>query len=158
LQLRAAVALLCAWLVIEFTRIWPDHLSYFNQAAGGARGGVRWLDDSNVDWGQGLIELRRYIEKNRVERYRLCSFSDIDPKRYGIEAEPVRISELVELPRPGVLITSSHCVARAGGRLRELYGDGPRNWLAHVEPTAFIGHAYWLYDVPGESVGTSLTR
>ncbi|MGH2829990.1 MAG: ArnT family glycosyltransferase, partial [Actinomycetota bacterium] len=54
----AIAAALGIWYLAEFVAIAPDHLSYFNQIAGGPEGGLAWLDDSNVDWGQGLIQLR----------------------------------------------------------------------------------------------------
>src|SRR6185369_7918419 len=36
----------------------PYFLPFFNVAAGGGRGGLRLLSDSNLDWGQGLPALR----------------------------------------------------------------------------------------------------
>src|SRR5258705_1600713 len=61
---RALTAVLGLWMVMAAAGIYPDHLSYFNEAAclttnpraisldGGTRCGPLWLDDSNVDWGQ----------------------------------------------------------------------------------------------------------
>jgi hypothetical protein len=67
----AAAALICAWMIVAAVGIYPDHLAYFNEAAclmqgkareigfdGGTACGPLWLDDSNVDWGQGLKQLR----------------------------------------------------------------------------------------------------
>ncbi|MND01974.1 hypothetical protein D3C83_211850 [compost metagenome] len=47
-------------------------------------------------------------------------------------------------------VLSSFCVARLGGWLRMQFGDGPENWLAHVEPEAVAGHAYYVYRVPDD--------
>jgi hypothetical protein len=47
---RPLAAALGAWLIIAAIAIYPDSLSYCNEAAGGKL----MLDDSNVDWGQGL--------------------------------------------------------------------------------------------------------
>ena len=61
-----------AWSLSEYLTIMPDHLSYFNQVAGGAAGGMEWLDHSNLDWGQGLIQLQKFIQ-GKSDR-RLCLF------------------------------------------------------------------------------------
>lgn len=145
----AAAAALLLWLVAEFVMVWPDHLSYFNEIAGGSRGGVEWLDDSNVDWGQSYLELRRYVRENEIRDYRLCNFGHFNPAYYGIDGGLIWLDALLEPPLPGPLILSAHCVARVGGWLRNRYGDGPKNWLAHVEPRAIVGHAYWVYEIPG---------
>ena len=71
---RVLAGLLCVWTVVEAAGIYPDHLSYFNEMAcvlegsdqigldGGSRCGPLWLDDSNVDWGQGLKQLRTWLQ------------------------------------------------------------------------------------------------
>jgi hypothetical protein len=72
---RCLAGLLCAWSVAAAAGIYPDQLSYFNEMAcldepgrigrdGGSRCGTRWLDDSNVDWGQGLRQLMDWTEAN----------------------------------------------------------------------------------------------
>ncbi len=141
-----AVGALLAWYVVEFVSISPDQLSYFNQIAGGPSGGVRWLDDSNVDWGQGLIQLRAYLEQHPAEHPHLCCFGCFDPLKYGIDATPVWISTMLTPPR-GTLILSAHCLARGAPWLAQEFGDGPRNWLAHTPPKAVVGHAYYVYDL-----------
>jgi hypothetical protein len=144
----AVAAALTLWLVAEFATIWPDHLSYFNEAAGGSRSGVEWLDDSNVDWGQGFLELRRYVQENSIQKYRLCNFGYFNPAYYGFNGDLVWLDALLDPPSPGTLILSSHCVARVKGWLGRRYGNGPENWLAHVQPRAIVGHAYWVYEIP----------
>jgi hypothetical protein len=153
-SVRAAAAAVILWLVAEFAAIWPDHLSYFNEVAGGSRGGVAWLDDSNVDWGQGFLELRRYVRENSVHEYRLCNFGYFNPAYYGLDGEFVWLDALLEPPSAGTLIMSAHCVARLRGWLEHRYGNGPENWLARLEPRAIVGHAYWVYEItapPGDA-------
>jgi hypothetical protein len=145
--LTAAVAALLAWYVVEFAAISPDHLSYFNEIAGGSRQGTYWLDDSNVDWGQGFIELGRFLRSHRIERYFLCSFPpNLDPKSYGIDGTPLWIDALLS-PPPGTLVLSAHCVARARALMAQEHGDGAGNWLAHATPQAIVGHAYYVYEL-----------
>ncbi|MBI4522541.1 MAG: glycosyltransferase family 39 protein [Deltaproteobacteria bacterium] len=145
--LKIAVVILSVWYVAEFIAISPDHLSYFNQIAGGYRGGTRWLDDSNVDWGQGLIQLREYLQKHPARDFWLCDLGAVNPAYYGIQSE-VRSYNLPVSPPPGrTLILSAHCVAR----WRAILAKNPeitRNWLVEVAPKAIVGHALYIYEMP----------
>lgn len=147
--LRWVLAALVVWLVAEFAAISPDHLSYLNELAGGSRRGPEWLDDSNVDWGQGLIQLRHYLEQSDLGNFRLCYFGSFDPQAYGVRASgAVSLQELASGRPPGNLVLSAHCVARARALLRQQHGEGPGNWLAREAPAAIVGHAYYVYVEP----------
>jgi hypothetical protein len=41
---------------------YPHSLSYFNELVGGPRNGAKHLLNSNIDWGQDLLHLERWIE------------------------------------------------------------------------------------------------
>jgi hypothetical protein len=53
--------------------------------------------------------------------------------------------ETVLQPRPGPIILSAHCVARARALIARDLGDESGRWLA--APRAVVGHAYWIYDI-----------
>ncbi len=144
---RGAVALALIWIVLEFASVWPDHLSYFNEIAGIPPRGDRWLDDSNLDWGQGLIQLRNYLRKHPAGEFQFCYFGSGDPAYYGIQGKPISVHALAKPPAPGTYILSAHCVARAGAELSELHGEGAENWLLHRDPDAVVGHAYYVYRI-----------
>lgn len=55
---RIVVLLLSGWLTFSVLAATPNWISYFNELAGGSDEGYRCLTDSNVDWGQGMWELR----------------------------------------------------------------------------------------------------
>ena len=44
----------------------------------------RLLNDSNFDWGQGLFDLRKWMEQNGVKSIGLFYFASVDPGVYGI--------------------------------------------------------------------------
>jgi len=70
---------------IPAVAVYPDYLSYFNSVSGGPEKGYRWLIDSNIDWGQDLPALKRYMTENGVVRIRLGYFGRVDPRIYGID-------------------------------------------------------------------------
>jgi hypothetical protein len=67
----------------------PRYLSYFNFIAGGSSGGYRHLVDSNIDVGQDLIELQRWLAahegRDRLPVF-LSYFGPADPVHHGIRA------------------------------------------------------------------------
>jgi hypothetical protein len=154
---RALGMALVAWLVINAAGIFPDHLSYFNEAAclprqaraigldAGSSCGALWLDDSNVDWGQGLAQLAAWLTANPAPRpLRLAYFGSVPPERWGVRAEPLDARVLEGAPPPGRYVLSAHVYARLRGALAARGGDA---WLLRTEPSAIVGHAYYVYDV-----------
>jgi len=72
----------------ESTAAAPWELSFFNLAAGGPGGGDRLINDSNVDWGQGLIALREELARRGIRRVHLAYHGTADPAVYGIDYVP----------------------------------------------------------------------
>ncbi len=110
---------------------WPHYLAWSN-AAGGARSTWRHAVDSNCDWGQGLPELRRWLDARAAagrttEIEGLCWFGSVFPEQLGVTARllpsraEVRIRSLDIAPlRPGLYIFSASMLQRAYGLF-----DGP---------------------------------
>jgi hypothetical protein len=153
-----AAVVLCGWIVIAAAGIYPDHLSYFNEAAclldqpaqigldGGTRCGPAWLDDSNVEWGQGLKQLQVWLSRHAGGRTaRLAIFSSFPPEAYGIRCELLRASELTREPSPGLYVVSAHYVARIPALPRS------SDWLRRIQPVAIVGHSLYVYDIPPRS-------
>ena len=85
LEILVGVAL-AAWLVIGAVVTFPNHLSYFNELAGGPNNGYRYMTDSNVDWGQDLPALKNWIDRKQPDRLHLAFFGSAYPDRYGVNA------------------------------------------------------------------------
>ena len=144
---RAAAAVLALWALVAAAGIWPDHLSYFNESAcllkdpsklgidGGSRCGVAWLDDSNIDWGQGYKQLKQWSAEHAGGRtVNVAGFGSFPPSAYGLHE--VKLDELPAKPQPGLWAVSAHFVARA-----------PVEWLKTLRPAAIVGHAIYVYDI-----------
>ncbi len=151
---RPVAVALCGWLVLADAGVYPDHLSYFNEAAcalrqpnligvdGGTRCGPLWLDDSNVDWGQGFKQLKAWLDRNGNGRtIRIISNFGFPPEAYGIPTEALTGREITD-PPPGLYAVSAHLLARMRPSSRI------RNWMQSTEPVAIVGHALYIYDLP----------
>lgn len=150
--LRFALYALLLWQAVGALRVWPFHLTFFNEIIGGPRNGYRYVADSNVDWGQGLKALRDYLEDKAWPDVRLSSFTFfIRPELYGVQATP--LPPLADAPpvlparfdpEPGTYILSASTL-----RGLQLVADAEMyNWFWHREPDDVVANAMLVYHVP----------
>lgn len=78
-------AVLVAGEALEMSRALPWPLTFFNAFAGGPGRGEWLVNDSNVDWGQGLIALRDEMSRLKIGRVHLAYHGTTDPAVYGID-------------------------------------------------------------------------
>ncbi|MGE0451043.1 MAG: ArnT family glycosyltransferase [Vicinamibacterales bacterium] len=156
---RAAGAALMAWLVVSAAGIYPDQMSYFNEAAcllhdyrqvgldGGSRCGSYWLADQNVDWGQGTRQLKTWLDEHAPGRpIKWAHYVVFPPEGYGIRSESVEPTALLQNPPPpGLYVVSGHYVAVLPLVAAQYPQAG--EWLRRTTPTAVIAHSLYVYDV-----------
>jgi hypothetical protein len=144
LSMRGGAIVICAvlaWQMWSAARAFPNYIPFFNEIAGGAAAGPMLLDDSNVDWGQGVKQAAGYVREHHLENVHLYTFSPLDnPPYYGLPPNiPFRQihNRLVEgKPEPGVYIISAHHVVRLKGMSAA--------WQTYV-PVDRIGESLWVY-------------
>jgi hypothetical protein len=156
-RMRVAAALiLLVWYGAGTTGIHPWHLSYFNELIGSPDNGYRYLTDSNVDWGQGLKELAKYLKEQKVTGIYLDYFGTGDPHYYGIAYRPIgfidnmspgcRDGDDVDFAKqPRVLFAISATNAQATYyRDKDIFA-----WLKTMKPERVIAHSILVYDLSG---------
>ena len=99
----ATLVALVLLLATETIAARPHFIPFFNVLAGGAKGGINLLSDSNLDWGQGLPALRRWMAARGVEKVNLCYFGTADPAAYGISFVPLAGSYRFDVPGAGAV-------------------------------------------------------
>ncbi len=62
----------------------PNGLAYSNEAFGGTNHTYHALSESNVDWGQGLIEARQYLEHRNINDCWFAYIGTADTTYYGL--------------------------------------------------------------------------
>ncbi|MDH7474295.1 MAG: phospholipid carrier-dependent glycosyltransferase [Anaerolineae bacterium] len=153
---KALLSLLAAWYLVSALLIYPDHLAYFNELIGGPANGYRWLVDSNLDWGQDLPGLRRYVEAHGLTQVYLSWFGSARPEHYGIPARslpgyPLYQGEAEDVgfnpyhPAPGIYAISASNLQGVALRDRDTF-----LWFRQRQPTARIGYSIFVYEVPPE--------
>lgn len=123
---------------------YPDHLAYFNALAGGTKQGWRHASESNVDIGQDLVKLARFLDTQPGQPVQLFYFGSVDPALYGIDYR-VPVDRL----EPGLLAISVSLYRMAypmfdHGVLRRV---GPIDPAPLGEPIARIGGSIHVYRI-----------
>jgi hypothetical protein len=148
---KAITAVVALALAVESLAAFPNFIPFFNAAAGGTRGGVRLLGDSNLDWGQDLPLVAEWQRRNPNRLLRLAYFGTADPAYYGIRAQRLIGGYGLEVPdRP---IPTTGVIAVSATTLQGIWlAPGQRNPYAHLltrEPTEVLGGSIYLYDLGG---------
>ncbi|HEU5116861.1 MAG TPA: glycosyltransferase family 39 protein, partial [Isosphaeraceae bacterium] len=74
------IGLSLAQSVVSALWVHPHYLAYFNAVSGGPDHGSEHLIDSNLDWGQDLVNLKRWVDRNAPgERLGLAYFGQVPP-------------------------------------------------------------------------------
>ena len=95
----------------------PDYLAYFNITVK-PENAWRLLTDSNLDWGQGLIAMRKYEQQHPDETLHLAYFGSVVPQLYGIKAKPLPPEE----PVIGKVVVGASCLSGQVFLERDSYG------------------------------------
>jgi len=149
-KLRFVLAGLGVLLLVEFAIVCPDYLAAFNLAVGGPARGHRYFAASNIDWGQDLKGLQRWMQANEVGEINLAYHGMADPTYYRMHCTYLPGSPLFALDRianpklPGrvaISVTNLHGVYFPQ-RARTFYAP-----LLNREPEAIIGHSIFVYRV-----------
>ena len=137
------LGIILGWHAWSSISIFPNYIPYFNELAGGPVRGPDILDDSNVDWGQGLKQAAEYVRKQHLSDVNTVfydSFSGPGPEYYGL---PRQLSSdeamdrlVVHVPAPGTYILSAHLVARMTHTWLQ--------WQAY-KPIDRIGESLWVF-------------
>jgi hypothetical protein len=154
-----------AWSIISSLSVFPHSLSYFNELTGGPKGGPNHLVDSNVDWGQDLLFLKKWVDDHpEANPLGLVYFGYFDPRIAGIHfnlppARPIAgdNSQTADFdtggPRPGWYAISVTMLKGYkfpipdgnGGTVN--VGQPYYTYFQGFEPVAMAGYSIYIYHV-----------
>jgi len=150
--LQAFVVGCLAWSIGSTLYYTPHWLSYFNELAGGPLGGPEHLLDSNIDWGQDLLFLKKWQERHpEAQPLRAALYSSYDPAILGLklaEAPPswpppaqpdtaLRREMFVNDLTPGWYALSVNRLWSRGGEYAY--------FREHLKPAAYAGYSIYIY-------------
>ncbi len=153
--IKGVMGVLAFWYLVSSVLIFPNYLAYFNELAGGPDNGYKYLVDSNLDWGQDLKGLKRYMDEHGINQVWLSYFGLASPDYYGISYNylPSYVilghkSDADIEPTPYVAISATNLQGvylpyTPGGAVNENYFADYRE----RKPIAKIGYSIFIYRI-----------
>lgn len=142
--------------VVAAIRIAPHQLAFFSDVVGGPSRGHLYLADSNLDWGQDIRTLGRWLAgTERPRRLYLAYFGSADPRAYGVSYRPAPNS----CPHPAPWrpepepATGRELLAVSAMNLQGVFFGDSRAyaWLGARRPVAVLGHSISVYDITDDA-------
>lgn len=136
---RGIFFLLCFWYIAAAIFIYPHYLSYFNEIIGGPNNGQKVLLDSNIDWGQDVGALMKWLDENNLKNQSIYfSVFTIQPIDYlEIQNKTIKCT-----PHPGLFAVSVNRLYDVGQ-----VKQGCLDWLKAREPDEKIGYSIFIYNI-----------
>ena len=134
-SIRHAAILLIGLHVVVSLAAHPDYFPYFNLLAG--RDPSRYLVDSNLDWGQDVLRLRRVTRQLRIPRIGVLMAGDPD---YGALGFPATYRLATEQKTDGWVAVGDHLY-------RMQQASGAWSWLDPYNMQR-VGTSIRLYYIP----------
>jgi hypothetical protein len=149
--LRGALAVLAIWFAGSTLAFYPHFLAYTSEYGAGADNGHMLLADSSLDWGQGLLDLREWMDEQAVDNVYLSYFGSAVPAGYGIRYVPM--PSMFALPPFGPPpVTPPRYAVIAATNLNGVYMTGdPFARFRAMQPDTVIARTLLVYriDEPG---------
>ncbi len=128
--------------------IFPDYLAFFNGLVCGPGDGIRYLDDSNIDWGQDFKQLAVYVHEHRIAPltllYNPLRLAPRLGRYYGVTYRMPSFDD-IRHPKPGWFAVSAHLLQRPYLSNDPANLDLRFDWLDRYTPVAKIGYSIYLY-------------
>jgi 4-amino-4-deoxy-L-arabinose transferase-like glycosyltransferase len=121
--------------------IHPHYISYFNELIGPSNG-YKYLAESNIDWGQDLLQLKRYLDRAKVDKVYLSISGTIKPEDLGIQYRPIPLDQPPTDEHYLVAISINEYLNKTTRRPEGMYF-----WLRNETPSYRIGYSIWIYDL-----------
>ena len=124
----------------------PHYIAYSNEFWGGPANTYKYLADSNVDWGQSMKELKKYLDRTKPKAcWVIHAYNDMDSD-YGIPCGETSEFRMDEPPQhfSGTLIVTASAL---DGVLSYTGGMRTAAMLRDLKPAAKLGgSALFVYE------------
>ena len=149
--IKIMTLLLGIWYVISALTIFPHHFAYFNEIAGGPENGYKISVGGNLDLGENMIRLKKYMDEKGIEKIKLSYEGASNPEYYGINYDYLPSGSLSY----GQNISKENCEPTTGiidasaSNIQGLYFKNKSclSWLKAYKPIGKIGYSLFIYNI-----------
>ena len=148
-------AALSATLAIGVVAAAPSYIAYFNLPSKLFADPHQMLVDSNLDWGQDLSRLKKYMDRQGIPTIKLAYFGSDSPRRLRLNHQRLPSLNLYAQHEPewvaSTALSPGDVVAVSATSFAGCYLDTPdlyRRALGHLKPDAVLGGSILVYRIP----------
>lgn len=141
--------LIACGLAAESLSAYPNFIPFFNIAAGGSRGGLALLGDSNLDWGQDLPLLVNWQHAHPNDTLYLAYYGGVQPIHFHLRYKrlPGYYRGVPDIAPQERCVMAISATLLQGNYIRkpwdQMYAE-IRTW----KPREVLGGSIYLYDFP----------
>ncbi len=143
------LTILLVWQAISILKIYPHFLSYANEIVGGPDNLYLYTVNSNLDWGQDLKRLKKWVDEKKIEKIYVDYFGGGDAKYYLKEKFLPwwGTRNPKEMPKGSWLAVSATFLQGGRGLPHPGFNQpwGYYLWLNKYKPKAKIGYSIFVY-------------
>jgi 4-amino-4-deoxy-L-arabinose transferase-like glycosyltransferase len=140
-----AVGVLLLCQVVSSAKAYPNYMAYSNEFWGGPSQTYKYLTDSNTDWAQQLLAVKRYTDKHGIKECWFAYFADpfLRPQDYGIPCKslPTPDTYFTKTQRPVPVVIEGPVFISAGSLTGFEFGSNglnPYREFERLTPVASI--------------------
>lgn len=144
---------LMLWYGYNAYSIYPHHLAFFNELTGGPKNGYKYLVDSNLDWGQDLPGLKKYMELNNIKKVNLSYFGLSNPSYYDIDYNYLPSQAILQTPdqalSPKQPMRENRIFAISATMLQGVYLENKDfyGYFRNLTPVEKVGYSIFIYSL-----------
>jgi hypothetical protein len=141
---------LCAISIVSGLAVWPHFLGYFNASVGGPAQGWKILGFSNVDWGQDILEVDKWLKANSDKRPLVMDLYNlgIDEKLFDVPiTDPPQLPKGASIDEVRRSITETQWWIISVKKLYNLPDQEGLEYLQQIQPVERIAYAYHVYRI-----------
>src|SRR4030042_5635921 len=139
------------WYAFSSLNIFPYYLTHFNELVGGAKNGYIYVTDSNLDWGQDLKRLAKWVDEQNIKKIKVDYFGGATVEYYlkdkyehwWADRDPNETKDSW-LAVSATFLQQNRAIPTKGFDKKTDY----YLWLNNYEPVTIIGNSIFVYYIP----------
>jgi len=142
------LTILLLWYTFSSLSIFPFYLTHFNELAGGAKNGYIYVTDSNLDWGQDLKRLAKWVDEQDIEKIKVDYFGGATVEYYLGDKYEEWHGDWNPADLKGSWLALSATFKQQGQAKATKGFDKPTDyymWLNQYQPVTVIGNSIFVY-------------
>lgn len=142
-MLKLLIALLSLWYLLGAILIYPHYLAYFNEFVG-ADNGYKYLIDSNIDWGQDMKGVSKWVYENNLQGSEIIlAYIGNEPLGY----RGLNFTQATCYPVEGITIVSVNALQDIANTNNKCL-----DWLKQYSPKKKIGYSIFIYNITDQRI------